>query len=219
MPCILNCKFVLHKTTIMRTLLKTGLLLLISTCSFGQISLKAYHYRPTGEFGFVMKPTFSAEIGYMGSFEDNRIRGNASVSFLVMKPRMESFPIYGVLHDGSGEHILPGSQSFQKYNIAQLFVGFDLAVIKKEKFFMYGGLDITIGAASVEYTEHIETFLDGGYSGGGVLGGFRFRLGSEYDFNDNIGMFVTAERSVWLLTDPAAINWANNYGLGVKYNF
>jgi hypothetical protein len=204
----------------MNKLIKTGLLLLIANASFGQLSLKLYNYRPTGEFGFVMKPTFSAEVGYMGSFEDDkRLRSHASAAFLVMKPRMESFPIYGVLHESSGDRVLQGEQSFQKYNIAQLFVGFDLAFVKKEPFYAYAGLDITIGAASVEYTDYIETLIDESYSGGGFLGGFRFRLGAEYDINDHIGIFINAERSVWLLTDPAAINWANNYGLGIKYNF
>lgn len=204
----------------MRTFLKIALLLFFSGKAFAQISAKAYHYRPTGEFGFVFKPTFSAEIGYMGSFEDDkRLRPRASVSFLVMKPRLESFPIYGILSDGTGDHVLPGSQSFQKYNIAQLFGGFDLAFIKKEPFYFYGGLDITIGAASVEYTEYIETYKEGSYTGGGFLGGFRFRLGAEYNVTENIGIFIEAQRSVWLLTEPAAINWANDYGLGVKYNF
>jgi hypothetical protein len=204
----------------MRTYFKIILFLFTANTAVSQIMVKGYNYRPTGEFGFVFKPTFSAEIGYMASFEeDKRIRPVASVSFLVMKPRMESFPIYGVLHDGTGDHVLPGSQSFQKYNIAQLYGGFDLAIINKEQFHAYAGLDITIGAASVEYTSDIETFKTESYSGGGFLGGFRFRLGVDYDITESFSVFVNAERAGWLLTDPAAINWANYYGLGVKYNF
>jgi hypothetical protein len=185
-----------------------------------EIFLKGYNYRPTGEFGFVMKSTWSAELGYRTSFEeDKRIRGSFSASYLIMKPRMESFPIYGVLHDGSGDHVLPGSQSFQKYNIAQIFGGMDLAFINKEKLAVFGGFDITIGAASVEYTSKVETLIEESYSGGGILGGFRFRLGTEYEFTEHFGAFVVAERSVWLLAEPAAINWSNNYGIGIKYRF
>jgi hypothetical protein len=204
----------------MRIFLKTILLILLVNTTFAQITVRGYHYRPTGEFGFVMKPTFSAEAGWMNSFEDDkRLRTSASASFLVMKPRLPSFPIYGILHDGTGDHVLPGSQSFQKYNIAQLFVGFDLAYINKEKFHAYGGMDITIGAASVEYSDYIETFKSESYSGGGFLGGFRFRLGAEYDLSEHFSVYINAQRSVWLLTDPAAINWANDYGLGLRYKF
>jgi hypothetical protein len=204
----------------MRIFILPALILLLAVqMSFGQLSVKLFNYRPTGEFGFVMKPTFSAEAGYMGSFEDERFRTSASATFLVMKPRLDSFPIYGTLSDGTGDHVLPGSQSFQKYNIAQLFVGFDLAFVKKEPFYVYAGMDVTVGAASVEYTSYIETFIDESYSGGGFFGGFRFRLGAEYDVTEEIGIFINAQRSVWLITEPAAINWANDYGLGIKYNF
>jgi hypothetical protein len=204
----------------MRSIVKILFLILFANSAFAQISLRVYNYRPTGEFGFVMKPTFSAEIGFIRPFEDDkRLRVRASVSFLVMKPRMESFPIYGILHDGTGDHVLPGTQSFQKYNIGQLFAGFDVAFIQKEKFFAYGGLDLTIGGANVDYTDNIETFKNESYSGGGILAGFRVRLGAEYDFSDKIGMFIDAQRSIWLISDPAAFNWANDYGLGVKYNF
>jgi opacity protein-like surface antigen len=182
--------------------------------------LKLYNYRPTGEFGFVMKPTYSAELGFESSFDKTtRFKYHFSATFLKMKPRLESFPIYGILHDGSGEHVLPGSQSFQKYNIAQIFGGFDIAFIKKAPFYAYAGLDVTIGAASVEYTDYIETFKDESYSGGGILAGFRVRLGAQYDLSEHWGIMLNAERSVWLLSDPAAINWSNQYGLGVIYKF
>ena len=204
----------------MKRILSFVFLLLLSVNGFSQLSLKVYNYRPTGEFGFVMKPTFSAEVGWTQPFDDDmRWRSSFSASFLMMKPRMEVFPIYGTLTDGTGTHVLEGEQSFQKYNIAQLYCGFDLAIVKKEPFYAYAGVDITIGAASVEYTSKVVGVVDEGYSGGGILGGFRFRLGAEYDVNDVIGIMVNAERSVWLLSDPAAINWANYYGIGVKYQF
>jgi hypothetical protein len=205
----------------MRYFLKICFLIIFVQSSFAQVSLRFYNYRPTGEFGFVMKPTFSAEAGWMDSFDDDhRFRSQVSISYVILKPRMESFPIYANQYGGlTGDHVLPGSQSFQKYNVAQLFGGFDLAFIRKEPFYAYAGLDVTVGAASVEYTSEIETFISEGYSGGGFLGGFRFRLGAEYDITEHIGIFINANRGVWLLSDPAAINWANDYGLGVKYKF
>lgn len=203
----------------MRIILKTTLLLFFANTAFGQISLQVFNYRPTGEFGFVMKPTFSAAAGYMGSFdEDHRFRPRANATFLVMKPRMATFPVYGLLED-YGEHLLPGTESFQKYNILLLSGGVDCAIIRKENYFFYAGLDITFGAASVEYTDEIETLENESYSGGGYLGGLRGRIGAEYDFNDNIGLFLDVEREGWLISDPASINWANRYGLGIKYNF
>ena len=84
---------------------------------------------------------------------------------------------------------------------------------------MYGGADLIVGTASVRYTDYVETLEDASYDGGGFTFGFRFRLGAEYDINENIGVFINAERSVWQLTDPAALNWVNDYGVGVKYEF
>lgn len=206
----------------MKNLIRLSLLLLLSTPAFSQKEafLRFYNYRPTGEFGAVMKPAYSAEIGYGSSFdEDTRFRYHASLTYLIMKPRLDSFPIYGILHDGTGDHVLPGNQSFQKYNIGQLFGGFDIAFIKQDPFYAYAGFDITIGAATVEYTDYVATVKDESYTGGGILGGVRFRIGAQYDINENIAVSVNANRGGWLLSDPAAINWANDYGVSITYKF
>ena len=178
----------------MKRLFQTTFLVLLATHAFGQISLQVFNYRPTGEFGFVMKPTVSVQAGYLQSFDDDsRFRIRAGATFLVMKPRMDVFPVYGLLFDGK-QYVLPGTQSFNKYNILLLSGGTDFAFIRKEKYFIYAGLDITFGAASVEYVDEIQGLQDESYSGGGYLGGLRGRLGAEYDFNEHIGLFIDAER-------------------------
>jgi hypothetical protein len=204
----------------MRNFLKTIIFVLLAQFSFAQLAVRVYHYRPTGMYGYVMKPTFSAEIGYMNSFEkDKRLRTCASASFLIMRPRLKSFPTYTVMSGGNGTRILPGEQTFKAYNILQVFGGADLAFIKKEPFYAYVGLDVTLGLATVNYTDDVETLKEETYFGGGVLGGFRGRLGVEYDFTDKLSMYVSAQRGMWLLLEPTALNSANDYGVGVKLQF
>jgi hypothetical protein len=194
--------------------------LLISTRVSSQIVVKAYNYRPTGDFGFVMKPAFSLEAGVMGSFiEGRKLRGLITATYLKLNPRLHTFPTSAFLSDGSGDHVLPGAQSFKKYNIAQLLVGCDYAFIRKEPFFAFAGLDVTVGGATIIYTDDVQTFMNEDYDGGGVLGGLRFRAGAEYVLNPYFSLLVHAQRAGWLLTDPAAFNFANDYGIGLKYNF
>jgi hypothetical protein len=194
--------------------------LLISQTSTAQLSVKVFNYRPTGDFGFVFKPTFSAEVGYMGLFEDgNRWRSQASVTFIVLKPRLETIPTSGLLSDGTGKHVLPGAMSYKKYNLAQAFVGVDYAFVCKQNFFVFAGLDLTAGGTFVEYTDDVETLKTESYTGGGILAGFRFRLGAEYTLSDEISLLIHIQRCGWIVTDPASLNAANDYGLGIKYNF
>ncbi|HSH64719.1 MAG TPA: hypothetical protein VLB84_02745 [Bacteroidia bacterium] len=198
-------------------------LLVLLTGSYAakaQLGVKVYNYRPTGDFGFVFKPTFSVEAGLMHPFEkDERWRNFFTLTCAILKPRMESIPGTGVLSDGTGTHILPGKQSFTKYNVFQLSCGYDYSFINKTNYFVFAGLDITVGAATVEYTDDVETFKNETYQGGGVLGGFRGRLGAEYLLTDKISVMVYAQRDIWLITDPESINAANNYGIGLIYNF
>lgn len=185
--------------------------------SFAQLSLRVFNYRPTGEFGFVMNPTFSVEIGYMKSFEnEGRLRPNFSVTVLNMKPRMKTIPTYGVIN---GRQVLPGELSFQKYFIYQLNAGMDIAFIQKKKFVGYAGWQIILGGADVNYTNNVETIIQVTYEGGGILGGLRFNLGAEYDFNEKISVFANANRCVFLVAEPKSLNWANDYGIGMCYTF
>lgn len=192
-------------------------MLLFTQISKAQLYVRAYNFRPTGDYGYVFKPGFSAEIGYMPEFE-SRVRFTFSGSYMMMKPRQTAIPIYAV-QSGNGTVILPGEQSFKKYNILQITGGIDVAIVKREKFFAYVGTDIIVGAGAVDYQENVPTFKTEGYSGGGYLGGGRFRLGLQYDVTYNIGIIAHANRSVFLISEPATINWLNDYGIGIRYQF
>ncbi|MDO9185029.1 MAG: hypothetical protein Q7W13_03385 [Bacteroidia bacterium] len=177
--------------------------------------IRGFNYRPTGEFGSVMKPLFSAEIGYQQPFEGDRVRGGFLFTFLQMKPRMDVFPVYGIV----GTTVLPGEQSFQKYNLGLLLCDLDFAFVNKEKYTIYTGLGLIMGGANVEYEYNIQTAVYESYSGGGILAGFRFRLGAEYIINDYIALNLNANRNVFLVTEPRALAWANDYGIGMRYSF
>ncbi|MFY9310028.1 MAG: hypothetical protein WAQ28_13360 [Bacteroidia bacterium] len=133
-----------------------------------------------------------------------------------MKPRMDEFPVYGVLN---GTTVLPGKQSFQKYFIFQLNAGMDYLFWEKEKFGFYGGAQVIIGGVNVSYTDQIETIRQMDYDGGAILGGLRLSTGIEYDLNDQISFFANACRSVILVTEPTSLNWSNDYGIGICYTF
>lgn len=183
-----------------------------------QVFLRIGNYRPTGEFGFVMKPTVSFEGGLAGTInEDNKWRTMASLSFMRMTPRMDTFPTVTTMTTGSGTTILPGQQSFSKYNIILLSVGFDYPFYYTDQLAIYGGFDLQAGGATVEYYENVPTYKQFTYSGGGVIAGGRFRLGFDYYINDNWGLFASATRHIFLITEPAAISAANDYGIGIRY--
>lgn len=207
----------------MKTLIAiVTLLLFITTLSFGQISIRVFNYRPTGEFGFVMNPLTSLELGYQGPFSkriDRRWRSNMSLVYLRMKPRLDVFPVAGFAADGNGSRVIPGLQSFQKYNIAQLVFGGDFAIVHQEKFNFYAGLDLVGGVASVDYELIYPSWKDETYQGGGVMVGLRGRLGAEYAISDHMGIFINTNRSGFFISEPAAKLWAVDFGLGIRYSF
>lgn len=204
--------------------LKLVAFIILMSCfraSFSQVSLRVFNYRPTGDFGYVFKPTYSAELGFALPFSENRrVRFAASVSFLNLKPRLDVFPIYATVSGGGQpDAVLPGTQSFQKYNLFNLCGGIDIAIVNKDKFKFYLGTDINIGGSSVEYTSQIVTLSDEGYSGGGYLLGFRGRLGIDYSLSEKFIIFASAQRSYFLLNEPATLGSANDYGIGIRFQF
>jgi hypothetical protein len=207
----------------MKTIITTCIFtLFLCAISFGQISLKAFNYRPTGEFGMTMKPLISVEIGWQDRFSrrsTKRWRYGFSLQYLNMKPRMEVFPVYAVGDNGNGFQVFPGHQSFQRYAILQLMGGGDFAFIHKEKLNVYAGASLIVGAASIDYTDIIEGWKNESYSGGGILGGGRVRLGAEYAFTDNFALFFDMNRNGFLVAEPLAFLTANDYGLGARYSF
>jgi hypothetical protein len=202
----------------MKKTIRIGLFLLFGFhAASAQISLQVFNYRPTGIFGFVMKPLVSAELGYQGKFEDGRFRSNFSVTYLHMKTRQDTFPESGVLID-NGTHITPGYESYSKYNILQVASGADFAFIKKDKWAVFAGADLLVGFANVDY-HNVDIMVDETYSGGGLLAGFRGRLGAEYTISDHISVYFAATRSYFLITEPAGLFSANTYGFGTSYDF
>jgi hypothetical protein len=194
--------------------------LFMAKINVAQIGVKVFNYRPTGALGFVFKPTYSAEVCYIQPFEeDERWRMAATATFLVLKPRMQSFPTTTLESGGNGDRILPGAESFSKYNILQGFYGFDYSIVNKDPFYFFCGADVTVGLTTVEYTENIEELIESDYTGGGFLVGLRFRIGAEYNINKNFSATIHAERCGWVVSEPRAFCAANMYGLGIIYKF
>jgi len=194
----------------------TFFLILVTHVSFSQIGVRGYQFRPTGELGFVMNKTFSGEILLLHDFEETW-RGRFGLSFISLKPRLDTFPVIAIMYS-SGTTVLPGYQVFHKYNITLISAGVDYAVLKKESFFLYPGIDLIAGGVSIDYDAYYETYKSESYSGGGLLAGFKFRAGAEYAFHDNAGIFLEANRSMYLVTEQGFLSH-NEYGLGFRYKF
>jgi hypothetical protein len=196
-------------------------LMFLSNLSFGQISLRVFNYRPTGELGFTMKPLVSAEIGWKNRFSESRherFRYGFSIMYLNFKPRMEVFPTYGVLRDGGVTTVIPGAQSFQRYSLFQGTAGIDYAIIHKKKLNVFVGSDLLGGTLSLDYTSN-SALINETYKGGGILLGLRFRLGLEYSLTNAVSAFFTTNHSRMIINEPRSFFRSNDLGLGARYSF
>lgn len=209
----------MNSSLFQRLLLGAVCLFLVPHVASAQLVLRGYNFRPTGEFGAVMKSTFSADIGFSRSYDDSPFRSVISATFIKMTPRMDTFPTYVIQSGGNGTFVLPGKQVFSKYNLVLLYFGFDYSPYFNEKFAVYGGFDLVAGGASVSYTNDVPTFKSESYDGGGVIAGIRLRIGADYYFNDTWSILVNANRMGFLLTEPAGLYAANDYGIGLRYTF
>lgn len=191
---------------------------LVAINSFSQIGARFFQFRPTGELGAVMKKTFSGEILLMHEFED-RWRTRFGFSYISLKPRMDTFPVVAIMYSGStGTSVLPGYQTFHKYNITLISGGVDFAILKKDPLFLYPGIDILAGGVHLEYDEYYETYKEGSFTGGELLAGFRFRAGAEYYVMKNAGIFMEISRNMYLITEQGFLSHTE-IGIGFRYSF
>ncbi len=196
-------------------------LLLLSSFCYGQASLRVFNYRPSGEFGFTMKPLVSAELSWQKRFSKRptkRFRQGVSIMYLNLKPRLEVFPTYGVLYDGNGTTVVPGAQVFNRYSIFQLAAGSDFAFIHQKKYHVFLGADLIAGALFIDYSSNNALYGES-YTGNSILAGFRFRLGTEYSISEQIGLFLTINTNHILIADPLTFIRSYDFGLGARYSF
>ncbi len=196
-------------------------LFLFAVASSAQVGVRAFHFRPTGEFGFVMKPITSLELSLMQRFSrrtTKKWRTGFTLTYFNFKPRLEVFPIVGVLMDGNGTTIIPGVQYFEKYKIFQLCGGMDYAFVHKPKLNVFAGADLVAGSAVVDYASIQPTIKNETYSGGGILVGARGRLGAEYNITKAFSVYASIQRQIGLVSEPRSFIGGNDYGIGVRYS-
>lgn len=193
-------------------------LIFCSSGAFSQYGINFYNFRPTGDLGFVMKPTVSLELSYGQNFEDeeDRFRLGISITYLHLTPRMDVFPVYAYLSDGTGVHIVPGTESYQKFNMAFFAFGPEFALLYKEKYDVFLGIDAIGGATSEKYESDYTGVKSSSYDGGSAFVGLRFKVGAEYFISDKLHPFIKAQRSFVIAIDPNAAYSFNTYNIGVK---
>src|ERR1043165_3765396 len=136
----------------MKKLLLSLLLLSAAGIASAQLSVRLYNYRPTGDYGAAFKPTFSAEIGHIKDFEEDKwVRPVLMGTVIYLKPRMAELPVTGEIEDGNGLTVYPGTMSYKLFIMLQLHAGIDVAVMKKEKFNAFIGTSLLAGEAFVHY--------------------------------------------------------------------
>ena len=196
-----------------------SIFIVCSLKSSAQYAVKLIQFRPTGDMGMVLKQGFTGEIMYLESLDtDEETRMRYGISYISLKPRMDTFPVYGVLTDGSGTKVLPGYEVYHQYSLTTIFGGIDYAPIRKENYYVYGGLDIVFGGVDKKYDHHIESFTDEDFSGGVLMGGLRFRIGGEYMFSDNVGALFEVTRAYCYFEGESILS-NNNIGIGVHILF
>ena len=203
-----------------KAILLSYILIVLTYIANAQLGVRAYHYRPTGYYGALFKPTFSVEAGIVKPFEDRYVRTVIMGTVLNMKPRLSEFPITGEI-DGYTTTVHPGTQTFHQFIMFQAHLGIDVAFVKKEKVNVFVGTSLIAGWAFVHYSIKIPRVKEEeGYVSGQELG-LQFRLGAEYQLTEDIGLFISANRNYFLMIseDIGGNYWANDYGLGITYQF
>jgi hypothetical protein len=190
------------------------LLFIISSESYGQIAAKVIQFRPSGDFGALMKRTFTGEIMYMTQF-DPYLRVRAGLGFVPLQTRVDTLK-YVTVRDGN--YLIPSYITYRKYNMFVGFFGLDVSVLDNEHFNPYLGFDILAGTVVVDYDKRIPTLLEESAAVSYMLVGFRPRIGFEYTFYEHYGIFLEVSRGMYLITEQGL--YANNdIGLGFHYTF
>ena len=193
-------------------------LLLMTLGGSAQIAVKLLQFRPTGELGAVMKKAFTGEGLYMGDIEEVK-RLRVGFSFVILNPRLDTFPVYAVQSGGSaGTIVLGGYQTFTRYNMALISAGLDFRAFNRDPFFIYPGMDILFGAIDMRYRTNYPLYKDENFSGSEKIGGLKFRAGVEYKLSDKLGFFIEITRSVYLVEETGIFSH-NDIGLGSHYFF
>ncbi len=188
--------------------------LIISFTGYGQIAVKVLQFRPSGDFGALMKKTFTGEIMFMSKFKPH-FRMRAGLTFVPLKTRLDTIHFVTVR---DGNYLIPSYYTYKKYNMLNIFIGFDYSFIDNEHFAPYIGMDIIFGTVAVDYSKSIPTLEQEDAQINYVLAGIRPRIGFEYTFYEHYGIFLEVSRGMYLITENGF--YANNdIGLGIHYTF
>ncbi len=186
--------------SMIKSLFTILLVCFLSTISLAQWGVHMAQIRPVGELGMVLEKQVGFGISYSNEF-DGGWRTGFEVSFFNMHQRIADFPIVGTITGGNGTFVSLGTQNFKKYNLL-FFDGFcDRAIIDKDKFQLYGGGGICIGAAAVDYETNSPRISTTSYYGGGTIGGLFLRLGYDYHLDDNFTVGLIGTRRVYFQQD------------------
>lgn len=213
----------------MRTILKLLVIILICNTSQAQIAIRGYYYQPLYDFGFFMKPTASVEIGYLPDFKEGHSRINASITYLKLKPTQAAFHNYtttALTIAGTYKDKYNYTRTYQDYEIFQAFLGWDFALIKKERFQFYIGPGLTVGILTDIHTDVDENGYPLGeglalFKRDGVfLSGLRHHVGIQFKINDQMKLIASAQTCYWLNPKELfGMNQANDVGIGIQYLF
>ena len=182
---------------------------------FGQIGIKAVQFRPTNDFGFVMKKAYGPELLWMTEFEGS-VRMRWSASFASFKPRMENIETVAFVNDGGTESILPTYYNIRKMWNLTLGMGLDYSPEIMEDWFVrpFAGIDLNVGA------HHREGFTNTGISSidestSTSLLGIAGRIGATVPF-ERAGLFVEMTRNYQFYVSVSGASY-NTVGIGVYF--
>ena len=197
-----------------RILIFSASLFLISLEAKSQFYVKPLQWRPTGELGFLFKNSIAPEIGFKNSFNENYFRSRGGLAYIKQTPRLSAFPINSFEYSFGTYTFFPAVEIIHKYNFAQFHIGIDFTPVPNSKLKPYLGTDISISDVRTE----IETKGGMKQSYNSVTNAalsLRGRIGLEYDINDQFSLFFEAQRQYGLIVQAMYYS-ANDIGLGLN---
>jgi len=197
--------------------MKILLLILLFSCNFiySQVGVKILHARPTDDFGFAVKPTISGEIIYKKINSKKKLVSRFGIGFIRFSPRLDTFPVRGVLVTYGNSSSVPGKLAPSPCNYFYGNIGLDYKIKINDSICFYPGLDINMGRTMSKHYEFYPMISDGYYEDNRIILGGGIRIGLEYIYKRKFAFFIEVERNINKILYYELLNY-NEYACGIR---
>lgn len=161
-----------------------GFALMCTLTLKSQVGVRISYIKPSGNFGYVFKPT----IGFEGYFDftenDEQLRFGIGIGYFNLTPRIDTFPTYTIMSSNTTT-LLPGYETYKYFYSIPMSMNIEYKIFDNV-FSPVVGCDVYLHMFIYEYTHETETLIHEEFTGGTYAIGWHPRLGFSYDFQDEI---------------------------------